>query len=74
MWPSTTDWRQGRTSVLSIQQSIQALVEQGHQVQLWWAPGHQGIIGNECADIVAKAAMEESRTTPGEFLVSRTMR
>ena len=68
-----TDWRQGRTSVLSIQHSIQALVEQGHQVQLWWAPGHHGIIGNERADIVAKAAMEVSRTTPGEFFVSRTM-
>ena len=67
------DWRQGRTSVLSIQHSIQALVEQGHQVQLWWAPGHHGIIGNERADIVAKAAMEVSRTTPGEFFVSRTM-
>ena len=63
-----TDWQQGCISVLSIQQSILALVAQGHQVQLWWAPGHQGIIRNESAETTAKAAMEESWMTLGEFL------
>ena len=68
-----TGWRRCRSSVLSIQQSIQALMAHGHQVQFWWAPGHQGIPGNERADTAARAAMEESRTSTGEFFVSRAM-
>ena len=68
-----TDWRRARTSVLSIQQLIQALTARGHQVRLWWAPGHQGIAGNERADAAAKAAMEVSRTTTGEFTAARSM-
>ena len=68
-----TDWRRARTSVLSIQQSIQALTARGHQVRLWWAPGHQGIAGNERADAAAKAAMDASRTTIGDFTVARSM-
>ena len=46
---------------------------QGRQVQIWWVPGHQGIAGNEHADSAARAALEESRTTAGEFFVSRAM-
>ena len=68
-----TDWRRCRTSVRSIQQSLQALMAQGRQVQIWWVPGHQGIAGNEHADSAARAALEESRTTAGEFFVSRAM-
>ena len=68
-----TDWRRCRTSVRHIQQAIQALMAQGHQVHFWWVPGHQGIAGNESADAAARAAMEESRTTPGEYFVTRTM-
>ena len=45
----------------------------GHQVQLWWAPGHQGIAGNERADAAAKAAMEASRMSTGEFTAVRSM-
>ena len=36
-------------------------------------PGHQGIAGNEHADFAAKAALEESRTTWGDFFVTRAM-
>ena len=68
-----TDWRRCRTSVRTIQQSIQALMAQGRQVQLWWVPGHQGIPGNERADSAARAALEESRTTSGEFFTTRAM-
>ena len=68
-----TDWRRCRTSVHSIQQSTQALMAQGHQVHFWWVPGHQGIAGNERADAAARAAMEESRSTPGEFFTARPM-
>ena len=68
-----TDWRRCRTSVRHTQQTIQALRAQGHQVHFWWVPGHQGIAGNERADAAARAAMEESRTTPGEYFVTRTM-
>ena len=68
-----TDWRRCRTSVHSIQQSSQALMAQGHQVHFWWVPGHQGIAGNERADAAARAAMEESRSTPGEFFTARPM-
>ena len=68
-----TDWRRARTSVLTIQQSIQALTADGHQVQLWWVPGHQGIAGNESADTAARAAMEESRRVTGEFFIARAM-
>ena len=46
---------------------------QGHQVHFWWVPSHQGIAGNERADAAARAAMEESRTTLGEYFVMRTM-
>ena len=45
----------------------------GHQVRLWWAPGHQGIARNETVDAAAKAAMEASLTTTGEFTVVRSM-
>ena len=68
-----TDWRGCRTSVLSLQQSFQALISQGRQVQLWWMPGHQGIAGNEHANSAAKAALEESRTTSGDFFIARAM-
>ena len=33
----------------------------------------QGIAGNEHADLAAKAALEESRTTWGDFFVTRAM-
>ena len=47
---------------------------QERQVQIWWVPGgHQGIAGNEHANSAARAALEESRTTGGEFFVSRAM-
>ena len=68
-----TDWRRCRSSVHHIQQAIQALMAQGQQVHFWWVPGHQGIAGNERADAAARAAMEESRTTSGEYFVTRTM-
>ena len=54
-------------------QVIQAVMAQGHQVHFWWVPGHQGITGNERANAAARAAMEESRTTSGEYFVTRTM-
>ena len=65
------DWRRCRTSVHSIHQSIQALMAQGRQVQLWWVPGHQGILGNERANAAARAALEASRTTSGEYAMLR---
>ena len=68
-----TDWRCCRTSVRHIQQAIQALMAQGQQVHFWWVPGHQGIAGNERADAAARAAMEESRTTSGEYFITRTL-
>ena len=68
-----TDWRRCHTSVRHIQQAIQALMVQGHQVHFWWVPGHQGIPRNERADAAARAAMEESRTTSGEYFIMRTM-
>ena len=46
---------------------------QGHQVHLWWVPDHQGILGNERVDAAARATMEESQTTTGEYFVMRTM-
>ena len=46
---------------------------QGRQVQLWWAPGHQGIIGNEQADSATRVALDESKMTLGEHYVARTM-
>ena len=36
-------------------------------------PGHQGIAGNEHADSAAKAALEESRATWGDFFITRAM-
>lgn len=45
----------------------------GRQVQLWWAPGHQGIAGNERAAAAVRAAIEKSQTTTGEFVVKTAM-
>ena len=68
-----TDWRRCCTLVHNIQQSIEALMAQGRQVQLWWVPGHQGIRGNECADSTTKATLEERRTTSGELFTTQAM-
>ena len=43
----------------------------GHWVELWWAPGHKGILGNEQADMAAKSAADQARIGNEEFFISQ---
>lgn len=40
-------------------------------IHFWWPPGHEGIPGNERADVVAKSAENRVRAGTEEFQVSR---
>ena len=51
-----TDWRQSRASVHSIRELARHIIRTGRPLEFWWAPGHQGIAGNEAADTAARGA------------------
>ena len=66
-------WRQTRTSIWEVHRRALALHQAGHHVELWWAPGHADIEGNEAADSVARTAALGTRSGTEPFSVSRSM-
>ena len=52
-----TDWCQSRASVHSIRELARHIIRTGRPLEFWWAPGHQGIAGNEAADTAACEAI-----------------
>ena len=44
---SSVGGRQTRASIWEVQRRALALCQAGHHVELWWAPGHADIEGNE---------------------------
>ena len=60
---SSPQWRLQLDSVNILRDRLQALTQAGHLVDFWWVPGHQGIDGNELADVAAKEAAHDPVTT-----------
>ena len=66
-------WRRTRASIWEVFRRALTLRQAGHHLELWWAPGHAGIEGNETADSVARAAASGVRSGTEPFSVSRSM-
>ena len=66
-------WRRTRASIWDVHCRASALRRAGHRVELWWAPGHADIEGNEAADTEARAATSGTRSGTEPFSVSRSM-
>ena len=66
-------WRRPRASIWEVHRRALALRRAGHQVALWWAPGHADIEGNEAADTEARIAASGTRLGTETFSVSRSM-
>ena len=66
-------WRRTRASIWEVFRRALTLRQAGRHLELWWAPGHAGIEGNETADSVARAAASGVRSGTEPFSVSRSM-
>lgn len=54
-----------RKSIQEIHVLTHNLEHAGAEVHFWWIPGHVNIVGNECANALAKeAAMEDISPSP----------
>ena len=66
-------WRRTRASIWDVHCWASALYRARHQIELWWAPGHADIEGNEAADIEARAVVLGTQSGTEPFSMSRSM-
>ena len=66
-------WRRSRSTVIEVYRQVRTLQGRGHAIHFLWAPGHAGIVGNERADALARAAATSTSLCPVAWGVSRSI-
>ena len=66
-------WRTSRSAVIEVYRQVRTLQGRGHAIHFLWAPGHAGIVGNERADALARAAATSTSLCPVAWGVSRSI-